>query len=152
MHKASTSLINACKERKINVLVIGNNKNWKQNIKLEKVNNQNFVQIPFTMLINMITYKAENARIKVIIQEESYTSKASALDLDAIPVYTDGSEKQYFSGKRIKRGLYISGQGIQINADINGASNILRKAFQSIPKQMQWRIGVVDAPVCISYF
>lgn len=151
LHKASTRLIDACIERKINVLVIGHNKNWKQNIELGKVNNQNFVQIPFTMLINMITYKAENVGIKVIIQEESYTSKASALDHDNIPVYRDGSEKRDFSGKRVKRGLYVSSQGIQINADVNGASNIMRKAYKCIPKQKQWRIGVVDAPVCISY-
>ena len=151
LHKVSTRFIQVCVSRKIDVIVIGYNKNWKQNIELGKVNNQNFVQIPFTMLINMITYKAENAGIKTVIQEESYTSKASALDNDDIPVYLDGKEHRNFHGKRICRGLYRSDRGIIMNADINGASNILRKAYPCKPKQRQWRIGVVNTPVCISY-
>lgn len=151
MHKASTKFIEACVRRKIDVIVIGHNQLWKQNIEMGKINNQNFVQIPYSMLISMITYKAEDKGIKVIEQEESYTSKASALDFDEIPVYQDGKERIPFSGKRIHRGLYRSGTGIIINADINGASNILRKKFSGIPKQMQWRMGVVNAPTCISY-
>ena len=151
LHKVSTRFIQMCICRNIDIIVIGHNKNWKQNIELGRVNNQNFVQVPFTMLIHMITYKAENAGIKTVIQEESYTSKASALNNDEIPVYLDGSEQRNFHGKRICRGLYRSGRGIIINADINGASNILRKAYPSKPKYKQWRMGVVDTPVCISY-
>lgn len=151
MHKASSSFIKACVERKINVIVIGHNNYWKQEINIGKVNNQNFVQIPFSTLISMIQYKAENVGMKVIIQEESYTSKASALDFDDIPVYSDGSENRRFSGKRVHRGLYKSGSGILINADVNGASNILRKAYPCMPNKVEWRIGVVNTPVCISY-
>ena len=78
----------------------------------------------------MLTYKAQLVGIKVILQEESYTSKASFLDLDKIPVYGEESEEKFvFSGKRVKRGIYISKSGKVMNADINGSLNILRKAL-----------------------
>jgi putative transposase len=68
--------------------------------------------------------------IKVILQEESYTSKASFLDLDHIPVYgKEGKKKPTFSGKRVKRGMYKSKSGRMFNADVNGSFNIMRKAL-----------------------
>ena len=67
--------------------------------------------------------------LEYVEQEESYTSKASFLDGDEIPVYNaDNPQKYEFSGKRVKRGLYRSAKGIEINADVNGAANILRKS------------------------
>ena len=94
-----------------------------------KQNNQSFVSIPFDMLKSMIEMKACEYGITVTKTEESYTSTASFLDNDEIPVYKAGAHQKYsFSGKRTKRGLYRSAEGILINADLNGAANILRKA------------------------
>ncbi len=93
-------------------------------------NNQEFVQIPHARFIEMLTYKAQLVGIQVILQEESYTSKASFLDRDPIPTYDPGrKEKPRFSGRREKRGLYRASDGRRINADMNGSYNILRKAF-----------------------
>ncbi len=94
-----------------------------------KRNNQSFTAIPHSFLIQMIKYKAEKHGIKVIVNEELYTSKASFLDHDEIPVYGEVDSKKSFSGKRIKRGLYCSKNGTIINADVNGAANIMRKVF-----------------------
>jgi len=94
---------------------------------MSKRTNQNFVQIPHARFIAMLTYKAELVGIRVEITEESYTSKASLLDLDPLPVRKNGDEKHTFSGKRVKRGLYRASNGRYINADINGAGNIIRK-------------------------
>ena len=80
---------------------------WKQKIELGKRNNQNFVQVPHSLLIELITYKANAEGISVIVTEESYTSQASFLDEDIIPTYKSGNNvKQIFSGKRLKRGIY----------------------------------------------
>ena len=128
MHNASSYIVNQLVSNNINTLVIGSNKEWKQDTNMGKQNNQNFVSIPFNKIINMITYKAESFSINVNIIEESYTSKSSFLDLDDIPTFKEG-EKYKFSGKRISRGLYKTKEGIIINADINGASNIIRKEF-----------------------
>jgi putative transposase len=125
MHKASAYIINYCIENKIGNIVIGKNDNWKKGINIGKVNNQNFVSVPFNKLIEMITYKSENHGIKVHIVDEAYTSKASFLDLDEIPNLQDG-EIPTFSGQRTNRGLYKTKNTI-INADVNGSYNILRK-------------------------
>jgi len=88
-----------------------------------------FVQIPHARFIDMLRYKGQLAGIRVMVQEESYTSKASFLDLDAIPTYDPKrTEKPRFSGKREYRGLYRASNGRRINADVNGSYNILRKA------------------------
>ncbi len=104
---------------------------------MSKRNNQQFIQIPHARLIQMLTYKAELVGITVKITEESYTSKASLLDLDPLPVREiDDETKHTFSGKRVKRGLYRTSNGRYINADINGAGNIIRRvapdAFQPV--------------------
>ena len=128
-HKMSKKLLLWCQQNDIGYLVLGSNTFWKQNINIGKVNNQNFVSIPFEMLKKMIELKAIEYGVTVIKSEESYTSKASFLDNDEIPVYEEGMNIRYrFSGKRIKRGMYQSSDGTCINADINGAANILRKA------------------------
>ena len=129
-HQLSAFFVKWCLERRVGTIVIGHNKDWKQNVNTGKKNNQTFVSIPFNTLIWMIRYKAEREGIRVIEQEESYTSKASFLDNDLIPVYGKNDKDASFSGRRIKRGLYRSKNGTVINADLNGAANILRKAEQ----------------------
>ena len=132
-HKMSKKLLVWCQRNDIGYLVLGSNTFWKQNSSIGTVNNQNFVSIPFEMLKSMIELKACEYGVTVIRNEESYTSKASFLDSDDIPVYVEGDEtKHRFSGKRIQRGLYRSSDGTVLNADINGAANILRKAGHDV--------------------
>jgi len=147
LHKTSRFIIDKLVDMGVGTLVIGTNDNWKQEIDLGSRNNQNFVQIPHTTFIKKLTYKAELVGIKVIINEESYTSIASFLDMDDIPVYQKGV-KHTFSGKRIKRGLYRSANSQLINADVNGSYNILRKA---VPNALSDGIeGIVVCPVKIT--
>ncbi len=129
MHKASRLAVNFCLAHDLGRIVIGTNRNWKQSVNLGKRNNQNFVMLPHAKFIEMVRYKAEEYGIQVTVREESYTSKASALDMDVIADFDpkQGKTKPVFSGKRIKRGLYRSSDGRLINADINGAANIGRK-------------------------
>lgn len=128
MHKIASDIVHFCLASGITTIVIGKNKNWKQKSNIGYVNNQNFVQIPLETLRWMITYKAESAGLIVVKQEESYTSKASLVDGDEIPVYGKETKNLVaFSGRRINRGLYRTGSGRVINADLNGAGNILRK-------------------------
>ena len=126
--KMSSRLIEWCDAHDVGKLVLGSNKGWKQNSSIGRVNNQNFITIPFCTLQWMIRYKAERAGIVIAEQEESYTSQASFIDNDRIPVYGDTVARDMFSGRRIHRGLYKSKDGILINADLNGAANILRKS------------------------
>lgn len=131
MHKISSQIVAFCISHRIGTLVLGVNPLWKQNSSIGTTNNQNFVQVPTAMLRFMITYKAERAGIAVMEQEESYTSKADFLSGDYIPTYGVDDNKACFSGLRLKRGLYKSGTGVYLNADLNGAANILRKAVPS---------------------
>lgn len=128
LHAVSRWVIDLLVAEGIGTLVIGKNDGWKQEANMSKRNNQHFCQIPHARFIQMLTYKAELAGITVRLTEESYTSKASFLDRDPLPAYgkTNGA-KPTFSGKRIKRGLYRASDGSLINADINGACNIIRK-------------------------
>jgi putative transposase len=130
LHAASKTIIALLVQEGIGTLVIGKNPLWKQEVELGRVNNQHFVQIPHARFIEMLRYKAELAGITVKVQEESYTSKASFLDLDSLPVYDPKREEQpVFSGKRVARGLYRAKSGRRIHADVNGSYNIGRKAF-----------------------
>ncbi len=126
MLKAGKELMRWCVENRIDTIVIGENRNWKQSIELGKENNRRFVQIPYDRMKNIIRYSGERTGIRVVFQEESYTSKASFLDNDEIPEYGKEDGKK-FSGKRTCRGMYESRDGRKINADLNGAANILRK-------------------------
>lgn len=132
MYCTASIILKFCLENNVSKLVIGKNKDWKQKVKLKKKNKQNFIQIPFNNLISKIKEKLSCYGIEVLEQEESYTSKASALDFDKIPVYNGKSAGTKFSGRRTKRGLYKTKQGVLINADLNGALNIMRKAFPKI--------------------
>ena len=144
MHKTSTYIANYAKEHDIDIVVVGHNKHQKQNINIGHVNNQNFVQIPTTMLINQLQYKLNRLGIELMIVEESYTSKASFEHNDFLPTISINDEAASFSGKRICRGLYQSNGKRPVNADVNGAANIMRKAF---PNVSEWDSGVVDTPV-----
>ena len=125
IHKITKFLANYFDERDVSKVIIGNNSGWKNGINIGKINNQNFVNIPYAKFINQLTYKCQLLGITVIVREESYTSKASFLDYDEIPNYKDEVIPK-FSGKRIKRGLYRS-TFRKINADVNGAYNIMVK-------------------------
>ncbi len=121
LHNASRQIIDRLEDEGIGILVIGKNKNWKQEINIGRQNNQNFVSIPHARFVKMLSYKAKLAGIKVITTEESYTSKCSFLNLEPI-----GKHEEY-AGKRIKRGLFRANDGTLINADVNGSGNIIRK-------------------------
>ena len=141
LHKASRYIVNQLVSKGVTDLVIGHNKGWKQDINIGKVNNQNFVSIPFNRLIEMISYKSELSGIKIHLQEESYTSKASFLDLDQIPTFEASKVdlvKHKFSGKRVKRGLYKSRNKSLINADVNGSLNIMRKYVKVAKKDIKF--------------
>ena len=133
-HRSSNVVVNYLVSNDIKTLYIGKNDGWKQNTNIGKKNNQKFVYIPFNKLIQMMEYKAKLQGIKVIIVEESYTSIASFIHQDFIPVYDPEDKKIYkFSGYRKKRGVYVNRGNTdikQINADINGALNILRKSMK----------------------
>ena len=123
LHRYSSDLINQAVSNNFNTIIIGKNTSWKQEINLGRRNNQNFVQIPFNNLIDKIKYKASLKGINVIETEESYTSKCSFFD-DEFPCKHDK-----YQGERIHRGLFKSSKGT-INADLNGALNIIRKVFK----------------------
>jgi len=132
MHTTSKRLIDLLMAEGIGTLVIGKNTNWKQEAPMRKKDNQHFVQLPHARFIDMLCYKATLVGIDVILQEESYTSKASFLDLDPIPTYGDVDSPPVFSGKRVKRGMYKTADGHKINADVNGSYNIMRKASPNV--------------------
>ena len=128
-YKVAHHICRICKEERIQVIVYGHNENWKQEINIGHVNDQNFVCIPYARFFQILETIATKYHIAVVKTEESYTSRASLIDGDPIPVYKKGDEHIYsFSGTRIKRGLYKTGD-ICINADINAAGNIIRKVY-----------------------
>ena len=121
LHKSSTFIVNYLVSNNISMLIVGHNKEWKQNIKIGKKNNQNFVSIPHSRFKELLKYKCELEGIKYIEIEESYTSKCSFLDNEEICKHTS------YKGKRVKRGLFKSNDGTLINSDVNGSLNILKK-------------------------
>jgi putative transposase len=127
-YKISHKICRFASENRIELIIVGKNTNWKNSVKLGKQTNQNFVSIPYSEFITTLRFIGIKYEIPVITTEESYTSKASFLDLDKIPVYKKGEDSEVnFSGTRIKRGLYKSKEGKIINADVNGSYNIIRK-------------------------
>lgn len=123
VHKSTKILVDKLKQNNVSKVIIGKNDGWKNEINIGKKNNQNFVSLPHAKAINVLKYKLELLGIEVILREESYTSKTSCIDLESI------KKKDKYVGTRIKRGLFKSKRGLLINADINGAGNILRKEF-----------------------
>jgi len=139
LHTHSRRIIDLLVAEGIGTVVIGKNDGWKQEISIGKRNNQNFVQVPHARFIQMLTYKAELVGIQVILTNESHTSKCSFLDDEPI------CHHERYVGKRIARGLFRAADGRLINADVNGAYNIIRKA---IPGAFgQGKAGVVVHPV-----
>lgn len=134
IHKITSFLSHYFDEMAIETVFIGKNQGWKQEVSLGKKVNQSFTQIPFNTFVSQLTYKCLAKGIGVVEQEESYTSKASFLDEDEIPVCEDVQTKPQFSGKRISRGLYKSKDGRVLNADVNGSYNILVKGLLSLGK------------------
>jgi putative transposase len=128
MHTASKRIIELLVQEGIGTLIIGKNPNWKQQAQMRKADKQHFVQLPHARFVDMLCYKAKLVGIQVVLQEESYTSKASFLDGDVIPTYGKEEDESKFSGRRVKRGLYRASGKRYLNADVNGSLNILRKA------------------------
>ena len=121
IHKITKWIVNYCEMHNVSNIIIGYNQNWKNECNIGKRNNQNFIQLPFLELINTLQYKARLVGINLTLNEESFTSKCS---------FFDGEEMKYqdkYVGKRIKRGLFKTSDGLNINADINGSLNIMRK-------------------------
>jgi putative transposase len=139
MHKASRFIVDYCVTNQINTIIIGKNKGWKQNVSMGNVVNQNFVQIPFNRFISMIQYKANEQGIAVVITEESYTSGTSFIDNEK------PTRAKYNKARRVKRGLFISNKGISINADLNGAYQIMKKVFP-----IKWDSGCALHPVVVN--
>jgi putative transposase len=115
------------------VLVLGKNPFWKTNVELGKKHNQEFVHIPHAQFLELLIYKAEARGIQVLVTEESYTSRASFLDLDPLPAYdpsagVEQEDKPHFSGRRDGRWYRVKGRA-PIHADVNGSFNIGRKVF-----------------------
>ena len=126
LHKISKFIVTSALSSDIHTIVIGNNKEWKRDISLGKRVNQSFVSIPHQKLIEKIIYKARNVGINVILVEESYTSGTSFLD-------GESPQKEFYNKKRrIHRGLFVSNQGVQINADVNAAYQIMKKVFPNV--------------------
>jgi putative transposase len=149
LHTASRRMVDTLVSEGIGTLVIGKNRYWKQEVGMGKKNNQQFVQLPHARFIDMLTYKAQLVGINVLVQEESYTSKASFLDRDPIPTYDPKrKEKPTFSGKRESRGVYRAKNGRRIQADVNGSYNTLRKAFpNAFPESLLGEQGIVGPAV-----
>lgn len=125
-HKVTSHFVKYCVANKIDTVIIGRNKGWKDNINLSKKINQNFVTIPFEKIYNLLHYKLELEGIKYIEVEESHTSKCSFIDKEEI------CHHEEYIGRRIKRGMFRSKEGKRYNADINGSLNITRKRLTNI--------------------
>ena len=129
IRKAARYIVDYCILNDIGTIIVGYNKDFKRSVNIGRANNQTFTNIPFGDLRSTIKNLCERYEIQYIEQEESYTSKSSFLDNDVLPEYNpEQPYKGKFSGKRIYRGLYQSANGTKINAVVNGAANILRKA------------------------
>ena len=146
LSKTARTIINYCIENDIGKIVIGYNVTFQRNSNIGKVNNQNFVNIPYGKLRNKLEYLCDMYGIEYILQEESYTSKASFFDRDDLPLYNADNPQEYtFSGRRVKRGLYRTKKGNLINADVNGALNILRKS-NVVDLNVLYDRGELDTP------
>ncbi|HWS83404.1 MAG TPA: transposase [Ktedonobacteraceae bacterium] len=147
MHTTSRRIIDLLIAEGIGTLIVGKNPYWKQDPTMRRKDKQHFVQLPHARFIDMLSYKAKLVGIRVILQEESYTSKASFLDLDFMPVYGEEENEPVFSGSRDRRGIYKSKQGYKINADVNGSYNIMRKALPNVLRDN----GIEDANGMLSF-
>ena len=144
--KACRRAIGFCIDNGVGTLVFGYNKGWQNESGMGKVKNQQFVNIPFAMIKEKLSYLCELYGITFVVQEESYTSQASFFDRDFIPVYGEtGAGDVKFSGWRVKRGMYRAANGYKFNADVNGALNIMRKS-KVVGLTILYCRGEVDTP------
>jgi len=134
-HKASKKVIDLALQRECNTVIVGKNDGWKQETKMSKKVNQSFVQIPHATFINMIEYKCQKYGLNLFLTNESHTSKTSWID-DEIPEH-----QEHYLGTRIKRGLFKSANSSMINADVNGALQIIRKVFPNVKANGIWAYG-----------
>ena len=149
MSKTARKIINYCLENNIGTLVCGYNETFQRNSNIGKANNQTFVNIPFGKLREKLEYLCKLYSLRFVEQEESYTSKSSFFDMDILPKFEADKPRTYsFLGKRIKRGLYQTSKGYILNADVNGALNILRKS-NVVNLEVLYSRGVVDIPARI---
>ena len=123
LHKTSRRIVELMYNNDIGTCFIGHNNGWKNEVEMGKKNNQNFVSIPYSLLINMLRYKIEEKGGVLIELNESYTSKCSFLDNEEV------CKHETYKGKRVKRGLFLSGSNKALNADINGSLNILKRGM-----------------------
>ena len=123
MHKASKLLIDLAISYDVGKIVIGYNKDWKNEVNIGQRNNQTFVSIPFLTFVNNVSYKAKLNGIEVIFTEESYTSGTSYIDRE-LPI-----KENYNKNRRIHRGLFKSNNGTLLNSDVNGSYQILKKVI-----------------------
>jgi len=142
MQKASRIIVNYAKSNDISVIVIGHNDEWKQKSDMGKIVNQNFTQLLFNRLIEMIEYKSEEYGIAVVRTEESYTSGTGVIDGEA-PI-----KQNYNKSRRVFRGLFKTESGVKINADVNGAYQILKKVFPN--EFSDGIVGVALHPVIVN--
>ena len=143
MHNTSSYIVKWCVDNEIDTLVVGKNKEWKQNTSMSKVSNQKFVDIPYQMLLQQLKYKCENVGINYIETEESYSSGTSFLDGEE-PI-----KNNYDKSRRIERGLFKSNSGLLINSDVNGSLQIMMKVFPNAFK-VRYGIEVVLTPIVIN--
>ena len=149
MNKTVRRVIDYCIINNIGTLVVGYNETFQHNSHIGKQNNQNFVNIPYGQLRNKLEYLCKLNDIVFVKQEESYTSKSSFWDRDDLPVYNADNPKEYpFSGRRLHRGLYKTASSKIINADVNGALNIMRKSIV-VDMNILYSRGEVDTPIRI---
>ena len=152
IHWATRQVVDYCISNNVSEVVVGWNKGWKSNTTkdgntLGKRNNQAFRFIPMRLMLDILTYKLEEHGISVIETEESYTSKTSVIDRE-MP-----RKLSHYAGKRVNRGLFKSASGVLINADVNGAAQIVRKCK---PNAFNWVDGVTvkqsfDKPIKVRY-
>ena len=144
LHKASRYIVNQLVSNDVSELVIGYNAGWKQDMRLgrkgnsRKEGNQRFHFIPFYKFIRMLKYKCELVGIIVTTNEESYTSKCSFLDNEEI------CKHEKYKGSRVKRGLFRASNGRLINADVNGALNILKKYIEKVVRNKEEILNSLD--------
>ena len=138
LHKASRYIVNQLVSNEVTELVIGYNAGWKQDTRMKKEGNQRFQYIPFDKFVSMLKYKCALAGIAVTTHEESYTSKCSFLDDEEICKHAE------YKGKRVKRGLFRTSKGILLNADVNGALNILKKHLLNAVRNREQILNSLD--------
>ena len=152
INKTCRYIINYCLTNDIGTLVIGYNQSFQCKSNLGKRNNQIFTQLPFGKVREKLEYLCKRYNINYVLQEESYTSKASFFDNDDLPTYNMDNPQTYkFSGKRVKRGLYQTKDDYCFNADCNGALNILRKS-SVVDLSVLYGRGELDTPKRIRIF